>query len=159
LRRARRAPVSHRLLSFAVPRLRRFNDLRWLIAFAGTLTAAGRACAQCASSPWSASDTSGLLMIGGLVDERIRLSNDLGLCPMSLIRSPSASGQASSERVTVTPLAGTLVFAWNSKIPVGENDGALWAGRGLSGLVVGGGRVSYRGFTLVLAPVVTWSEN
>jgi hypothetical protein len=57
----------------------------------------------------------------------------------------------------------TVRIAWNSDIPFGGNDAALWAGRGTNFSVTGG--VSYsrwvwnRQVDVVLSPVVTYSQN
>jgi hypothetical protein len=48
---------------------------------------------------------------------------------------------------------------YNSGFPYGMNDGAMWAGRGLSMAVTGGGRVRYGPVTVDVAPTYTWSEN
>ena len=47
----------------------------------------------------------------------------------------------------------------NSAYPFGENDGGIWAGRGLTALVEGGGFFRYGPLHLRLAPEASWSEN
>ncbi|MEO7360456.1 MAG: hypothetical protein ABI120_09000, partial [Gemmatimonadaceae bacterium] len=50
-----------------------------------------------------------------------------------------------------------LVF--NSAFPRTENDGALWAGRGVSGVLRGGGEVRWGGFTARVAPSFGYAQN
>jgi hypothetical protein len=56
----------------------------------------------------------------------------------------------------VEPEAGVL---FNSAIPSGENDGALWAGKGFSTSVRGGFWARLGPLHLRLAPEVFWTEN
>ncbi|MET0397509.1 MAG: hypothetical protein ABW277_11840 [Longimicrobiaceae bacterium] len=77
-----------------------------------------------------------------------------------LVRSPSSRDGASAGpgvRWSVIPAEAEL--AWNSDIPFSLNDGALWAGRGLSAQVTAGLRVAAGPVALVLAPQFTWSQN
>ena len=53
----------------------------------------------------------------------------------------------------------TLGLLSNSAYPFGENDGGIWAGRGLTALVEGGGFFRYGPLHLRLAPEASWSEN
>lgn len=77
-----------------------------------------------------------------------------------LLRSPSSrdAGPAGPGlRWSVIPAQADL--AWNSDIPFSLNDGALWAGRGVSAQVTAGVRLAAGPVALVLAPQLTWSEN
>lgn len=56
----------------------------------------------------------------------------------------------------IQPKAG---FISNSAYPFGENDGALWAGKGLTAVFEGGGVIRHGPFHLRLAPEASWSEN
>jgi hypothetical protein len=57
----------------------------------------------------------------------------------------------------VRPQAGVT---FNSAFPQGSNDGALWAGRGLTGALSGGFEARLgSALTLRLEPVVFWSQN
>ena len=47
----------------------------------------------------------------------------------------------------------------NSKLPLGENDGALWQGRGSNYFVSAGAGVQYGPFTAVFRPQFVYSEN
>ncbi|MBA3656014.1 MAG: hypothetical protein H0W69_01530 [Gemmatimonadaceae bacterium] len=53
----------------------------------------------------------------------------------------------------------TTGFRVNSGFPFGGNDGAVWAGRGLTVHASGGGIVKYGPIVLQLAPVVFWAQN
>ncbi len=59
--------------------------------------------------------------------------------------------------VRVLPLR--LASVWNSTYPSGDNDGLLWAGRGLSQLLALGVDGRWGPFSAAIAPEVTWSEN
>ena len=56
----------------------------------------------------------------------------------------------------IQPKAG---FISNSAYPFGENDGAIWAGKGLTAVFEGGGVLRYGPLHLRLAPEASWSEN
>ena len=48
---------------------------------------------------------------------------------------------------------------YNSAYPFGENDGAVWAGRGLTAALSWGAVLRYGSLHLRLAPEVFWSQN
>ena len=48
---------------------------------------------------------------------------------------------------------------YNSAYPFGENDGAVWAGRGLTAVLKGGAIFRYGSLHLRLTPEVFWSQN
>lgn len=48
---------------------------------------------------------------------------------------------------------------FNSNIPYGIDDGAMWAGRGLSAALDVGVEARWRGVSVRLAPTLTWSQN
>ncbi|HEY6005543.1 MAG TPA: hypothetical protein VIV57_21865, partial [Anaeromyxobacter sp.] len=52
-----------------------------------------------------------------------------------------------------------LLSTFSSTYPAGDNDGLLWAGRGVSQLASAGVGFRWRALSLALAPEVTWSEN
>ena len=52
-----------------------------------------------------------------------------------------------------------LTSAFNSRFPTGQNDGALWQGRGLSAALSAGGAYFASGLMVQLRPTVTWSAN
>jgi len=52
-----------------------------------------------------------------------------------------------------------LLGSYNSEIPMGQNDGALWQGRGYNAAVSGGAGMRYKGITLQLDPTFVYSEN
>jgi hypothetical protein len=93
--------------------------------------------------------------IGTLGADRARVRQITGRVPDSVVTSDSNS--------RISPLYPTLRLVWNSALPSGGNDGALWAGRGLSGSVTGGATYR-RGFEfgrldVVLSPDFTFSAN
>jgi len=47
----------------------------------------------------------------------------------------------------------------NSAYPFGENDGGIWAGKGLTAVLEGGGFLRYGPLHLRLAPEASWSQN
>jgi len=92
--------------------------------------------------------------IGTLAADRARVRQITG-------RPDSTSAADSSSRIS--PLYPTLRLAWNSALPSGGNDGAMWAGRGASGSLTGG--VTYTHaltpgrLDVVLSPELTFSAN
>ena len=63
----------------------------------------------------------------------------------------------SSAGLRVEP--GQLLVATNSAFPWGQNDGALWQGKGLSALLTGG--MGYRAgiLDITIAPALVWAQN
>jgi hypothetical protein len=75
-----------------------------------------------------------------------------------LLRSPSTltPWSAGASAALIVPEA---LFAFNSRFPYSHDDGALWAGKGASALVMSGLLLQAGPLRLVLAPELTWSEN
>ena len=48
---------------------------------------------------------------------------------------------------------------YNSAFPHGVNDGAVWAGRGVTGVVEGGAALRWGPLTAIVSPVAFWSQN
>ena len=100
--------------------------------------------------------------IGSAQEDLARVRQLLGREPTDgfLVRSPSSRDAKPSGRgLRWSVIPAEAGVAWNSDIPFSLNDGALWAGRGLSGRVAAGVRLSAGPVALVLAPQLTWSEN
>jgi hypothetical protein len=77
-----------------------------------------------------------------------------------LIRSPSSrDARPADGRLRWSAIPAEAGVAWNSDIPFSLNDGALWAGRGVSGQVTAGVRFSAGPVAVVLAPQFTYSQN
>jgi hypothetical protein len=93
--------------------------------------------------------------IGSLAAERARLQQITGRATDSVV--PPSTSRA------FQPILPTLRLVWNSALPAGGNDGALWAGRGLNASLSGG--VSYRRTVLDhplvvrLEPELDYSQN
>ena len=49
--------------------------------------------------------------------------------------------------------------SYNTKAPYGQNDGALWQGKGYNTSLTAGARLEAYGFELTLKPQVSWSQN
>ncbi|MEX0692409.1 MAG: hypothetical protein WD043_11260, partial [Gemmatimonadales bacterium] len=69
----------------------------------------------------------------------------------------AASNDSAPTGLSLLPLETRFVV--NANRPWGFNDGALWAGRGLSGALAGGGRWRSGGLTVTVAPVIWFSTN
>src|SRR5690606_26112385 len=63
------------------------------------------------------------------------------------------------EGLVVRTVAGTGTLFFNSGFPYGGNDGPLWAGRGLSVSLRGGGHLRYGPLSITVAPNLFWSQN
>lgn len=101
-----------------------------------------------------------MVTIHGADEDRMRLGQLFGDAPSRgfLIRSPSVltSWPAHLEWALLAPEVHTV---WNSHLPHSLNQGALWAGRGLSYRLTIGGAARYRGVTLILAPQAVHEQN
>jgi hypothetical protein len=78
--------------------------------------------------------------------------------PWSARYSDSAT-RADTGRLTARMFHPLTHVTYNSAFAYGQNDGAMWAGRGLSFSQTAGGRVTFGPLTLDLAPTVAYSEN
>ena len=62
-------------------------------------------------------------------------------------------------RLLVTALPAQMSMAFNSEFPFGYNDGAVWAGRGLTAVGQAGVAASAGPLSVVLAPVIFRAQN
>jgi len=67
--------------------------------------------------------------------------------------------RADTARLSIALHDPLVRLASNSAVPYGGNDGAMWAGRGLSGLVTLGAVLRAGPLTVRIAPEYTWSQN
>jgi hypothetical protein len=120
-----------------------------------------------------------LIVPGGELDSYLRFLALSGKTPATsplVFRSPStfrALGALTTD--SAHPWAGQFQFiapgngltvispelhaSYNSATPHGGNDGALWAGRGLSGALAGGIEYQLGGLTATLAPTLWYAQN
>src|SRR5690606_18415270 len=107
--------------------------------------------------------------LGGVAEDRIRLGQFMGDGPVDdlLIRSPSSlfrigsapRAMPSGPGLHLRWLEPEIRGVWNSTLPHSLNEGALWAGRGLSSRLTVGLHARLGAFTLILAPHVLMEEN
>ena len=142
------------------------------------LAAVATAGAQ--TAPWS---VSGEVHAGGELEDYLRLLQTTGqsaIDPVSLRALSVAEVERLAPRDSLHPWAGRFDFTrppsgpngvsltvhaprfgviHNSAFPYGTNDGAVWAGRGLTTIAQAGITARYRGVSLVVAPVAFRAEN
>jgi hypothetical protein len=125
------------------------------------LTVAGASIgAQCTDS---ASHAGAITTVGSAADVRARDSQDLGRCSLhgSLIRS---------SRSLTAPLNGSNAVRWafvkpsidgtyNSALPFSLNDGAQWAGTGISSTISTGFRLETSSISFSIAPEFVYEQN
>ncbi len=102
----------------------------------------------------------GLTTVGSPLEEQLRDAQLRGDASPAgfLVRSPSSL----TPRLGGTGFALILPqadFAWNSRIPSSVNDGAMWAGRGGSAVVMTGVELRAGAVRLVAAPELVWAQN
>ena len=99
--------------------------------------------------------------LGGIGEERQRLAELGGEAPASnlLLRSLSTRGERGAGTAYAALLAPRLLVVQNSRIPHSQNDGALWAGRGLGVSLLAGVEVAVGPLRLILAPEVVYEQN
>lgn len=71
--------------------------------------------------------------------------------------APRRTQRSPSLRVSLIRPSATLVY--NTHFPFGANDGAVWAGRGLTAVVQAGAVASYGGLSLSISPIAFYAEN
>ncbi|MDB4877442.1 MAG: Capsule assembly protein Wzi [Gemmatimonadetes bacterium] len=125
------------------------------------LAAAGASVgAQCTDST---SHSGAITIVGSAADVRARDAQDLGRCSLrgSLIRS---------SRSLTTPLNGNRGVRWafvppsidetyNSALPFSLNDGAQWAGKGLTSTISAGLRLETSSLSLSFSPEFVYQQN
>lgn len=115
-----------------------------------------------------------LALHNSVSEDRLRLRQLLCDSPTAgfLLRSPSSmnrtrsgnSGESTGHEAELdgfrwSPVAPELHTVHNSGLPFSLNEGALWAGRGLSTRVSAGARLEFGSVTLVLAPQLIHERN
>jgi hypothetical protein len=125
------------------------------------------------------------LWVGTPLDDYLRLLQLTGEAPLSsrllrpleheartlalpdsapLSRNPWRARYGSRQRADMSRFSVELYdpivrVTSNSAVPFGANDGALWAGKGLSGAMDLGAAARFGPLTVRLAPTATWSRN
>ena len=153
------------------------NTIRAVLAVTATLFALASSAA--AQSEASIDGARGGVAAGGELDNYLRYLQSMGkvpvgawgLRPFSAAEVDSLSNVSgshpwqqnwmfrrdSAHRFSVLPLTANAGF--NSAFPWGSNDGAVWAGRGLTTSVSGGVAAAWGPISLVLDPIVFRAEN
>ena len=109
-------------------------------------------------------DTARLDLIGSGAEDRRRLEQLGGNAAPTgwMFRTASSTADTSAVQkgeIRWGLLPGYAELTWNSLLPFSLNDGALWAGRGLSFAAVGGVSARVGRFSLRLAPMLWHSQN
>ncbi|MBA3341127.1 MAG: hypothetical protein H0T48_04760 [Gemmatimonadaceae bacterium] len=108
--------------------------------------------------------TQGVVTVSGDSVDRLRLAelggsarvDGLMLRSTSTLTDPRRSEYAARSFTLVFPL---VHFVSNSELPFGQNDGALWAGKGANVRVLGGFTASFGPVRLVAIPEFVYSAN
>ncbi|HJQ20142.1 MAG TPA: capsule assembly Wzi family protein [Gemmatimonadaceae bacterium] len=135
-------------------------------------------CLAAQASPQSSAGTGTVPQVGSVRDEYERLMQLTGVMPLASLmlrpgdhpvnfqppdsaqwRSPWASRLRAPDSARIELFAPELRSTYNSAVPYGTNDGAMWAGRGVSALATLGARARVGPLDLQVAPEVTWSKN
>jgi len=106
----------------------------------------------------------GVILVNGDSVDRLRLAQLEGSAPLeglmlrstSSLMDPRRSGQRPR---TVTIVFPTLTFVSNSTLPFGQNDGALWAGKGANLRALAGFTLSVGPVRLIVIPELVYSAN
>ena len=119
--------------------------------------------AQCGAVLSDTSDTPALVRIGSLTDDSRRIAEDVGQYSTagSLIRSTASLAPAlpGTKALRWVPVPVVEQATWNSSIPYSWNDGAQWAGRGLTNTISGGVRAEYGPLSANFAPEIVYEQN
>ncbi|MDP9348463.1 MAG: capsule assembly Wzi family protein [Gemmatimonadota bacterium] len=120
--------------------------------------------APCGAQDTLSSSVSPLVTLGSSLEDRARTDQLRGERPTDgyLLRSPSTltprlrEGGGGARWALIAP---ELSMMWNSALPYSQNDGRLWAGKGLNTSLLAGVRAEYGPVFLILAPQVGYMEN
>jgi hypothetical protein len=156
--------------------LNRVLERRWvhgLIVFVWWASSTGLAAAQTLPSPGAGRDShaapglnpSSLILVTSDTIDRERsnqLRDGVQTGQSLLLRSPSsltARLQASPGTWRATLITPQFLFVTNSSIPFSQNNGALWAGKGLSTRTLTGFRLERDRLRIIFAPEIIASAN
>lgn len=106
----------------------------------------------------------GVITVSGDSVDRLRLAQLEGRAPLaglllrstSSLMSPRVAGMARRAFTIVTP---QTTFIVNSALPFGQNDGALWAGKGYNARVLAGFTATLGPVRVVAIPEFAYSSN
>ena len=148
-----------------------------MLLLASVLLAGGRAAV---GQGGAVAPVWGAVSAGGELDTYLRVLQSLGIVPLApwgarafspgeIARlAPPDSGhpwagrydwRRSSRSRDFALLRPTASLRFNSGFPYGANDGAVWAGRGLTSAIEAGFAVRYGALSLTVAPLVFRAEN
>ena len=108
--------------------------------------------------------TQGIITVSGDSVDRLRMAQLEGSAPLGglMLRSTSSLmdqrgiGEAARTFTIVFP---QFTFVANSSLPFGQNDGALWAGKGANARILGGFTATLGPVRLVAIPEFAYSAN
>ncbi len=103
-----------------------------------------------------------LMTIGSPQEDRLRIDQLLGRADTDGFLIRSASTLNPVERDGIPRVQGFLAgfhTAWNSGLPFSQNDGAMWAGRGMNWMISGGVRLDWGRVSLLVVPEVGYQQN
>lgn len=133
-----------------------------LLVVAVLLPFSGSAGAQDTLQAVPEGRTAPLVTLGSSAEDRLRTAQLLGGAPSAgfLLRGASTlSPPLPGEGLRWSVIAPEAVVVWNSALPHSQNDGALWAGKGVSASVLAGVRAEAGPLFVVLAPQLLYAQN
>lgn len=108
--------------------------------------------------------TQGVITVSGDSVDRLRMAQLEGRAPLGGLMLRSTSSLMDQRNIGETARAFTIVFPQftfiaNSTLPFGQNDGALWAGKGANARILGGFTARVGPVRLVAIPEFAYSAN
>lgn len=103
-----------------------------------------------------------LTTIGSPEEDRLRIDQLLGSAGTEGFLLRSASTLNPVQRDGTPRAQGFLAgfhTAWNSALPFSQNDGALWAGRGMNWMISAGIRLDWGRVSVLLVPEIAYQQN
>jgi hypothetical protein len=138
---------------------------RLLAKASGTLLAGSPLLGQAPDSArTSSAHAAPLILLGSPAEDRLRLAQNRGYASTAGMMIRSASVLTAPLAGARTPLRWMLVppvveATWNSALPFSLNDGAVWAGRGLSTRLMAGARAQFGRVSVTVAPELIHVQN
>ena len=123
--------------------------------------------ATCLAPPTSVAAQSfaqGVIVVSGDSVDRLRLAQLEGRAPLEGLMLRSTSSLMDARRSGRRPRSFTIVMpelnlVSNSELPFGQNDGALWAGKGANLRALAGFTMSAGPIRLIVIPELAYSSN
>jgi hypothetical protein len=145
--------------------MRSLTSATFVLCVAGTAAISAPAAAQIPGEKASTVQAQGVITVSGDSVEHLRMAQIIGNAPLGGLLHRSTSSLMDPTRFGGAPANGFRVIlpmvttVTNSELPFGQNDGALWAGKGYNVRALAGVAAAFGPVRVILIPEFVSSTN